>query len=72
MGTGKNVPIYLSPFILQNDQSGVVSFILDWKRLVGPLVYDFASSWNREAVGPTLELKLRHRCGKSAESKNGG
>jgi hypothetical protein len=46
---------------IKNDRSGVVSFILDCKPPGGKLVHGFASSRNREAVGPKLELKLRRR-----------
>jgi hypothetical protein len=41
---------------IKNDRSGVVSFILDCEPPGGKLVHGFASSRNREAVGPKLEL----------------
>ena len=44
---------------IKNDRSGVISFILDCEPPGGKLVHGFASSRNREAVGPKLELKLR-------------
>jgi hypothetical protein len=46
---------------IKADRSGVVSFILDCKPPGGKLVHGFASSQNREAVGPKLELTIRDR-----------